>query len=279
MKKISAAFDGLKFSKGTMEYAIRVAAESKALLSGVFLDSFLYHSFGLYDMVGKKGVSEVKLKHLLDKDEEARLKAATAFTKTCKKAGVTSTVHHDENFAIPDLVRESIYSDLLLISPDETFSHLAEDRPTRAITDLLEHVQCPVMIVPQEYKPIEKVVLLYDGKPSSVFAIKMFNYMMAWMQGTETEIISVTDPADEQELPDGKLIREFIECHYPASTYTLLKGNAEEEIVTYLKTLSPNILIVLGAYRRGTVSRWFKTSMADILMKEINVPMFIAHNK
>jgi hypothetical protein len=37
--------------------------------------------------------------------------------------------------------------------------------------------------------------------------------------------------------------------------------------------------VVLGAYQRSEVSRWFKTSMADILMRELNVPMFIAHNK
>jgi len=52
MKKISAAFDGLKFSSATMAYAIEAAIKSKAVLSGVFLDDFLYHSYNLYDMVG-----------------------------------------------------------------------------------------------------------------------------------------------------------------------------------------------------------------------------------
>jgi hypothetical protein len=40
-----------------------------------------------------------------------------------------------------------------------------------------------------------------------------------------------------------------------------------------------NELVVLGAYRRSQISRWFKTSMADILMKELETPLFIAHNK
>lgn len=33
------------------------------------------------------------------------------------------------------------------------------------------------------------------------------------------------------------------------------------------------------SYRRSEISRWFKTSMADILMKELDAPLFIAHNK
>ena len=131
MKKISAAFDGLKFSRGTMEYAIQIASESKALLSGVFLDSFLYHSFQIHEMIGKDGISAVKLKHLLEKDKETRLKSSHVFEKACEKAKIKHIVRHDENFAIMDLIKESIYSDLLLISPDETFSRTKEDRPFR----------------------------------------------------------------------------------------------------------------------------------------------------
>ncbi|HJP64348.1 MAG TPA: hypothetical protein VJ844_12965, partial [Mucilaginibacter sp.] len=113
----------------------------------------------------------------------------------------------------------------------------------------------------------------------SVFAIKMFNYMMPWMKKIETEIISVSDPYNKEELPESRLIKEFVDCHYPGATYTLLKGNPEQEIVGYLKRMPQNILIVLGAYMRGSVSRWFKTSMADLLMRELDKPLFIAHNK
>jgi hypothetical protein len=198
MKKISAAFDGLKFSTSTMEYAISIAINSKALLSGVFLDSFLYHSFKIYDMIGSKGISSVKMKHTLTKDKEMRLKSAATFKKACTKANIKYIVHHDESFAIQELLKESIYSDLVLISADETFNHFTEERPTEFIRELLEGTQSPVIIVPHEYKAIEKVILLYDGKPSSVFAIKMFNYMMPWMQSFETEVISVTDQNDSR---------------------------------------------------------------------------------
>ncbi|CAN5240396.1 hypothetical protein BH09BAC6_BH09BAC6_18780 [soil metagenome] len=277
MKKISAAFDGLKFSEGTLAYAIKLAESSSALLSGVFLESFLYHSYKLYDLMGSHGLSQVKMTHLLEKDAETRLKSAAIFEQACKKAKISYTIHHDESFAIKDLIRESIYSDLLLISADETLSHLEEERPTQFIRDLLVDAQCPVLIVPREYKQIDKVVLLYDGNPSSVKAIKMFNYMMPWLRSKETEVISVTDPKDIHELTDETLIKEFINCHYPDASYTLLKGDPEEEILTYLKDIPENILVVLGAYRRSQVSRWFKTSMADLLMKEIDMPLFIAH--
>ena len=279
MKKISAAFDGLKFSNGTMTYAINLAESSKALLSGVFLESFLYNSYKISDLFGTHGISQVKMKHLLEKDKRTRLKSSSLFIRGCKKAQISYTIHHDKSFAIQELLKESVYSDMLLIGADETLNHLIEDRPTQFIRDLLTEAQCPVMIVPREYKEVEKVVLLYDGKPSSVFAIKMFNYMMPWLRSKETEVLSVLDPKTTPELQDENLIKEFIQCHYPDAIYTLLSGDPEEEIINYLKTIPKNVLVVLGAYRRSQVSRWFKISMADLLIRNIDMPLFIAHNR
>ncbi|ASU32385.1 universal stress protein [Mucilaginibacter xinganensis] len=279
MKKISAAFDGLRFSDGTLQYAIKIAEASKALLSGVFLESFLYHGYKLNDMVGEHGISEVKMKHLAEKDNEVRLKSADLFKDTCKKEHINYTIHHDKNFAELELLRESIYSDLILISADETLSQITTPRPTPFIRQFLAETQCPALIVPRVYKPIKKVILLFDGKPSSVFAIKMFNYLMPWLRSMATEVVSVTDPDDKSPLPDETLLREFIQCHYPEATYTLLKGNPEQAIITYLKSIDHDFLVVLGAYHRSQVSRWFKTSLADILMKEIDMPLFVAHNK
>ena len=74
-------------------------------------------------------------------------------------------------------------------------------------------------------------------------------------------------------------MKEFMKRHYPGASYTILKGMAEEAIVKKLKEQDENTLVVLGAYRRGAISRWFRESMADVLMKEVRLPLFIAHNK
>jgi len=278
MKKISAIFDGLKFEENTLAYAITLAESSKALLSGVFLESFLYNSYGLDDLIGSQGLSQVKMKHLLEKDKATRARSAGIFEQACKKANLNYTIHHDQSFSAKEVLKESIYSDLLLIDATETFSHLSDQPPTHFIRDLLASTQCPVLIIPKEYREIEKVVLLYDGKPAAVYAIKMFNYMMPWLRGKATEVVSVTTDEDAAELPDEALVKEFIACHYPAATYTLLNGDPEKELLNYLKNNNKNSLVVLGAYQRGDVSRWFRSSMADLLMREIDVPLFIAHH-
>jgi hypothetical protein len=107
----------------------------------------------------------------------------------------------------------------------------------------------------------------------------MFSYLLPQLKHLETEVISVKHLDEDAHLPNNKLMKEFMKRHYPKAKYTIMKGWAEEEIVSHLKIQEENTLIVLGAYRRGAVSRWFRESMADILMRNLKLPLFIAHNK
>ncbi|GAB2806510.1 universal stress protein [Ferruginibacter profundus] len=279
MKKIIAAFDGLKYSESTKEYAIQIAKLTGAHLVGVFMDDSLYTSYTIYDLIVKDGVSEAEFKKAEMKDRNTRAAAAANFEKACQKAGIEYTVHHDRNIALQELKHESIYADLLMIDASETLSHYTEKLPTRFIRDLLSDVQCPVLVVPKKYKPINKVVILYDGAPSSVYAVKMFSYLLPRLQEFTIDVISVNPPDSTLHMPDNKLMKEFMKNHFPKAKYIVRKGWAEEEIVKYLKELQENALIVLGAYNRGAISRWFRESMADTLLKNIKLPLFIAHNK
>ena len=100
------------------------------------------------------------------------------------------------------------------------------------------------------------------------------------MLNLPVEVYSVKEESKSgNHMPDNKLMKEFIKRHFPQATYALVKGDAEQLIVTHLRHHKENEMVVLGAYRRSELSRWFKTSMADVLMKELETPLFIAHNK
>jgi|SRR5688572_1630341 len=280
MKKIIAAFDGLKFSESTKAYAIQLAKQSKAQLVGVFLEDFSYTGYKIYDLISTDHGSVATARKKFDKkDVKSRAAAINHFETACRDAGLEYTTHKDRNVAIRELLHESIYADLLIIDRRETLTHYPEKTPTGFIRDLLTHVQCPVLVVPHLYKPIDKIVLLYDGEPSSVHAIKMFSYMLGSFKEYPMEVLSVNSPSKSLNLPDNKLMKEFMKHHFPKSAYTVIKGSPEVEIINYLKGEKDTSLVVLGAYRRGLVSRLFRPSMADGLMAGLKLPLFIAHNK
>ena len=280
MKKLIAAFDGLNFSESTMNYAIFLAKHANAHLVGVFLEDFTRHSYSMADISKFEGADfEKHLDELNDKDKEERNESIEVFEKACQNVGINYTIHRDRNIAIQELLHESIYADLIIISETETLSRYEEPVPTSFIRNLLNDVQCPVVVAPPDYKPIDKMILLYDGEPSSVHAIKTFSYLFESMKNFEIEVISVKGGAESMHLPDNKLIKEFIKRHYPKAQFLVLKGIPEDEIIKNLHREKKDPIVVLGAYRRSRISRLFRPSMADYLLQQLQIPLFIAHNK
>jgi nucleotide-binding universal stress UspA family protein len=280
MKKFIAAFDGLNFSESTMNYAIFLAKHANAHLVGVFLEDFTRHSYSLADISKFEGAEfEKHLDEMNDKDKEERNESIDRFEKACRDVGINYNIHRDRNIAIQELLHESIYADLVIISETETLSRYEEPVPTSFIRNLLNDVQCPVIVAPPAYKPIDKIILLYDGEPSSVHAIRTFSYLFESMKNFEIVVISVKGGAESMHLPDNKLMKEFIKRHYPKAQFLILKGVPEDEIIKNMHREKNDPIIVLGAYRRSRISRLFRPSMADYLLQQLQMPLFIAHNK
>lgn len=280
MKNFLVVFDGYRFSKSTLDYAIQLTHSAGAHLVGVFLDEFYYHSYSAFKVMNTYENYDAVMKQLDAKDKSKRDEAVVKFQSACGKAGIAFSIHRAKNIALQELKHESMFADLIIISEYETFTKHKEKPPTRFIRDLLSDVQCPVLVVPAKYRPIGKIVLLYDGSPSAVYAVKMFSYLFGDLEDLPVDVYTVKEQyMTNLRLPDNKLMREFIKRHFPKATYTVVKGDAEEQIQTHLKNDKQNELVVLGAYRRTELSRWFKSSMADILMQELDTPLFIAHNK
>jgi nucleotide-binding universal stress UspA family protein len=249
MKKIIAVIDGLKYSESTAKYAVQLARSCNAHLIGIFLDDFTYHSYKIYDLVAGEGVPSQKATVLEKNDIKVRTESVKKFETECHKEGLSFSIHHDRSIAIQELLHESMYADLLIIDKKETLTSYTEKIPTGFIRDLLSDVQCPVLIVPKKYKRVNKVVLLFDGEPSSVYAIKMFSYLLSSLKVSQLEVFSVKSEDQTMHLPDNRLMKEFMKQHFREVEYHVALGNTEEEIWDHLKSLeSP--LVVLGAYHR-----------------------------
>ncbi len=277
MKKIIAAFDSLRFSDSTMEYAIYFAKQYDAHIVGVFLSETTRLGYAVYEMMVKQSISGAAGMKEIDKTDAATMKESiNRFELACRAAKINHSIHRDKENAAQELLHETIFADILVIDASETFSYFEAGLPGGFIENILHNTKCPVMVVPKKFKPINKLALLYDGEPSSVFAIKMLGYIVPEIAMLETKLFYAQHGSLTLRLPDNKLMREWIKRHFPKVEYRLIKGN-EKELVATIAAEDPGILIVIGAYNRSNLSMWFRNSLADLLMNEIKTPLFIAH--
>lgn len=279
MKKILVAFDGLKYKESAALFAISLAAHMRSHLTGIFLNDVTYHSFKIYDVDNGRLLSEKEVENGVKGDLEVRKKALQAFEEICRLHKQQYLARENRDIALPELVHESIYTDLLVINSGEKFTHYPENRPSGFLRELLELTLCPVILAPDNVEPIKKALLLYDGTPASMYAIKMFCQLMAGYNHLDVEVLSVKKADDSLHMKDNMRLKEYIKKHFPDTTFTVVKGNIRLKIIAELKKEKSDTLVVLGAYKRGIVSRWFKPSMADILLSTVKLPLFIAHGQ
>jgi nucleotide-binding universal stress UspA family protein len=276
MKKIIAAFDGLKYSNSTERYVLEIARKYNVRVCAVFIEDFTYHSYTLADMIDDDDVNQVKAEYLRKFDVDTRENSIKIFNQHCEEAGILHTTHRDRNIAIKELTHESLFADLTVIQNNETFTHYTEKPPTGFISDFLERAECPVLIVPPIYKKPEKTIFLYDGEPSSIHAIKMYSYLFP-NENLRAELVTVKKSKEDKVVPDSHLLKEWLKLNYPKTMFKVLLGDPAEEIPKYLREEADNVVVVLGAYGRGSISRMIHRSLADILITTLDIPMFISH--
>ena len=276
MKKILAAFDGTKYSEGASKYAIELAKASHAMLVGVFIQDMRYTSFTYAYAWDQPFVDFTSIEKSQQEEKEKIDLNIKLFKRACEDKGVHHKIHLDKGVPLHELQNESAFSDLIIIDSQTGFFSLGDKNPSTFLKDFLTESYCPVLIVPHHYTFFDKAVLCYDGSPSSVYAIKMFNYLFPELRDLETVVATVNETSSNH-LKEGWNFKDLIQLHYKNSDYMVMKGNAEEELITYLKTSGEHAVVVMGAYGRSAISKLFHQSLSNRVIQEVNVPVFITH--
>jgi hypothetical protein len=119
------------------------------------------------------------------------------------------------------------------------------------------------------------VIFTYDGSKSAAFAMKQFSYLFPELDDRKVLVLQVNKQGVWADK-DKHNLREWLQNRYSAIGFEALKGETDDKLFDYMLTRK-NSFIVMGAYGRNALSRFFKPSHADHLIKTIAPPIFIAH--
>lgn len=275
MKKILLAFDGSHFSNGACEFAKNLNEINPILLVGSFLPQLDYANLWSYSGGGLSGPLFIPL--VEGEDAEAVEENIEQFEDFCKKNGIEFRVHKDfYDFALPELRKESRFSDLLILGGETFYENLGTEEPNVYLKDALHGVECPVVVVPEEYDFPTSNILTYDGTEASVFAIKQFAYLFPEFADNKTILVYINEKGEEQ-FPEQVCIEELVARHFKDLTLERLKANPKKYFISWLLENKAAIL-VSGAFGRSAFSRSFKKSFITDAIREHRLPLFVAHS-
>ena len=281
MEKILLAVNSHQIDTNTTNFACYIAKITNSKLTALLLRERepelisadrLNNSF--YKKVMDVSVSDRKYIQM-DLDQEVRF-----FLKTCEKNGVQGEVilkrenYEDNDSPADEAIRASRFADLLILDAETSFDNEIEPLPTAFVKKVISDSECPVLIAPTSFDRIDDIVFCYDGSRSSVFAIKQFTYVFPELLGKNVIVLEV---GSENKTKHKEQISSWLRGNYNKIEFHELEGVPSEELFKYF-FMKKNLFVVMGAYGRSDISNLFRKSSADLLVRTIDLPLFISHH-
>lgn len=279
MQKIIFATDGLSLNYDSLKFACFLAQLTNSKLTGIFLENLVENEkFVLrpaYGTVYADWEVNESSPAFVEKMNKIK-KNISSFREFCEKNAVRSEVRLDPGVPLHELISETRFADLLVISAGTTFERNDDAWPTDFIKNVLKDSECPVMVAPEQFDSIEELIFTYDGGRSSALAIRQFTYLFPLLNDRKVTVIQVNKKG-EWPPEEKQNIREWLQTHYYSVNFESLKGSAEDVMLPYLFG-KKRVLIVMGAFGRSAMSMFFRQSRAEKIMQMIPQPIFISHH-
>jgi len=278
MKNIRLVIDAGHLNTHHVQFACYLASLTRSRLIGIFMQNAPYQQLPEMKVaLGSPFAETITISDLPDFTEKQALlrENESTFRAICERQGVHVSVHENPHEPLEQILAESRYADLIIIGSDLAFEPWDEKKPSSFLKDVLCAIECPVMIAPDVFEGVEEIVFAHDGKAAAAHAIKQFSYLLPELEDCRLTIVRVVDEGEREDPDEGKLAR-LVSTHYSNAHFKILYGRPNSELFAFLMN-KKKTLVVMGSYGRSAFSNMLTPSTADPLIRNLNLPVFIAH--
>jgi hypothetical protein len=277
MEKIILALDAAQVNNNMLDFACYIARLTHSRLTGIFLENLLLEDVSvIHELAGVAGGRQAAPVKEAEEKAKRIMEQVHFFKEACSNRGVNCEVRIERNMPSNVIITESRFADLVILDAATSFEKQLEGVPTRFVKEVLASAECPVLVAPAGFEGIDEIILAYDGSASSVFAIKQFNYLFPQFSDKRIIAVQVNDRSDIP-VAQKERIGEWLKVHYSGIGYHVIEGKPDEELFKYLLGRKRS-LVVMGAFGRSMLSALLKCSTAELIMKVVNLPIFITHH-
>ena len=258
--------------KGAFEFIKQLQQEEPVFLTGAFL-----HPVNFEILVPAAfAMTTIPAIEMMEEDQTQFKQSIREFRDRCERNAIEYTVHEEsDQWGMEDLSKETRFADLMVMSEELFCTNINTNEPNAFMQEAIHKAECPVMLLPESYKPFNRMIIAYAGKKESMFAVKEFCNLFPAFTNMETKIVYAKNE-DNDEIPDMNLLEEFAGRHF--SNLTIQKDYFNPKMhFNIWPNEYRNALIICGSFGRGGFSNLIKKSFAENTIQEHSNPLFIAH--
>ncbi|MEO1224387.1 MAG: universal stress protein [Pseudomonadota bacterium] len=211
----------------------------------------------------------------LDEDAIAKIEVA------CAKAGVAVRLIQDEAQPLERLKAAWRYHDLCLLGARGWFEFDVFPQPQEHLLNLVASGVRPILGIPEQFRPVRRALIAYNGSLQSAKAMKRFVQMSLWPD-TKLHVTCVGEPKSH-EKPAHLLDQAAEYCrlygHDPEISHidtAHAQGGASRALLAKVAEAEADLIVVGSSYRKVLLSHRLGRTALD-LVKTSEVPVFLTH--
>lgn len=276
LKRILVVLDGSKTASVAKRYAVELAKETKAQLTGVAIIDTPWISAAQAEPLGGAAFKIHRDKEVIKFTHERILAMIDEFGSLCDKSDVSCQTFELEGFPATEIEKLSQEHDLIVMGKKTDFHFESGGDNDSTVKYLTKDNPRPLVIVGDEPHSTDTVLIAYDGSMQAARALHMF-LLLGLGSKKNIHILSIADrkrEASEIAKRASSMCEAYgLKCVAQPVTS---RRNPADVIREAAKEHNAE-MIVMGAYGHHGLREFFLGACTDNLLKRSNFPLFIHH--
>lgn len=277
IRRILVALDPDADTPVAIDYAFAIARRYGTEVTGMAcVDTERIEDSASGGGIGSMHYAE-KLREKLTSQTRARAhELIAAFEEASTEAKIRYADEVKEGAPSERIIENMRYHDLLIIGKEPHFFYGHPDQKTSTLAHVVKGTVGPVVIVPDVYREVTRVVISFDGSTPSARAMQRFAQMKPFGAELDVHVVTVYEKKekDRAELLLDQAQR-YLEAHGFKARAAALKGDKPfENIMDHADQVDAD-LIVAGAHSVSKVQKLAFGSTTETLIKKGNSPLFL----
>ncbi|WP_456424936.1 universal stress protein [Rhodocaloribacter sp.] len=276
LKRILVALDPDSDTPIATEYAANIARRYGAEVTGlavVDLGSIEASSRG--GGIGSMYYAE-KLRDKLTSEARATAQALIEdFEKAMKGTGVAHVETVQEGVPFQRIIEDMNYYDLLVIGKNPHFFYSHPKQETHTLARVVKNTVGPTLVVGTESRPVERVLITFDGSRASARTIREFAHLQPWGTDVRIQIIHIYKDGEAESELLLRMAQAYLKAYgFPVQVQSMKSKDPEHQIVEYAAQCNPDLVLV-GAHSRSKIKEIAFGSVTNALLEHFPAPLFI----
>lgn len=282
IKRILVALDPDGDTPVATRFAIRLAKRFDASVTGLaIVDTRNIDSAIAVGGYGTEALGNVVWSEMAEETQVIADKLLTNFKHEVEKAGVRHRDIKKQGASFELIIEEMKYHDLLIVGRDSHFFYNRPEEDTGTLAKVVKNGNAPALIVTEEYRDVEHVMIAFDGSGPAARTLKGFVHLLPYGKDIEIEMVIIAEGNSMEDMDRASTILNQAETYlkehgfYYISKSVLEKGKPGERILNMQLEKKPDLLLI-GAHSVSAVQRAAFGSTTHYMISNSRGPLFLS---